>query len=238
MAALAVKLPLVENQGMVTLASVFFLVSFGIKAAVFPLFFWLPASYHTPPIAISSLIVGTAYQGWDLHPDQVFHPSFYNDIPLHIPFCLLFPGFTMVVGVLGAAAQIDFRRILSFHIVSQIGYMVMGLAIYTPLAIAGSNIFIMHNILVKTNLFLISGLVKETNGSYALKKLGGVYHIFLSGGFICSFCIFPYRSSAAFRFLGQVFTCSRRISGRAVFNRWDFTFCKHSYAVFDDQDMG
>jgi multicomponent Na+:H+ antiporter subunit D len=178
MAALAVKLPLVENQALVTLASVFFLVSFGIKAAIFPLFFWLPASYHTPPVAISSLIVGMLTKVGMYTLLRFFTLIFTTDIDYTHTILLVLSGLTMVVGVLGAAAQIDFRKILSFHIVSQIGYMVMGLAIYTPMAIAGSIFFIIHNILVKTNLFLISGLVKETNGSYALKKLGGVYHTF------------------------------------------------------------
>jgi multicomponent Na+:H+ antiporter subunit D len=178
MAALAVKLPLVENQGMVTLASVFFLVSFGIKAAIFPLFFWLPASYHTPPIAISSIIVGLLTKVGIYTLIRFFTLLFIGDIGYTHAILLILSGFTMVVGVLGAAAQIDFRKILSFHIVSQIGYMLMGLAIYTPLALAGAIFFIMHNILVKNNLFLISGLVKETNGSFALKKLGGVYHRF------------------------------------------------------------
>lgn len=178
MAALAAKLPLVENQGLVTLASVFFIVSFGIKAAIFPLFFWLPASYHAPPLAVSSLIVGLLTKVGIYTMLRFFTLIFTTDTGYTHTILLILSGFTMVVGVLGAAAQIDFRKILSFHIVSQIGYMVMGLAVYTPMAIAGTIFFIMHNILVKTNLFLISGLVRETHGTYALKKLGGVYHTF------------------------------------------------------------
>jgi multicomponent Na+:H+ antiporter subunit D len=56
--------------------------------------------------------------------------------------------------------------------------MVMGLAIYTPLAIAGAIFFVAHNVLVKTNLFFISGLVSKKYGSYKLKELGGVYKAF------------------------------------------------------------
>jgi multicomponent Na+:H+ antiporter subunit D len=63
----------------------------------------------------------------------------------------------MLTGVLGAAAQNEFRRILSFHIVSQIGYMIMGLGLFTPLALAGRIFYIIHHIVVKTNLFLVSG---------------------------------------------------------------------------------
>jgi multicomponent Na+:H+ antiporter subunit D len=76
---------------------------------------------------------------------------------------------------LGAAAQGEFRRILSFHIISQIGYMIMGLAIFTPLALAGTVFYIVHHIIVKTNLFLIAGIVQRFKGSYELSRLGGLY---------------------------------------------------------------
>jgi multicomponent Na+:H+ antiporter subunit D len=175
MAALHLKIPLVENQALVAVAKAFFLVSFGIKAAIFPLFFWLPASYHTPPIAISALAVGLLTKVGVYVLIRFFTIVFPVANEFTNTILLVLSGFTMLVGVLGAAAQNDFRKILSFHIVSQIGYMIMGLAIHTSLAIAGAIFFVVHNILVKTNLFLISGLVNESNGSYKLKELGGVY---------------------------------------------------------------
>jgi multicomponent Na+:H+ antiporter subunit D len=178
MAALHLKIPLVENQAMVAVAKVFFIISFGIKAAVFPLFFWLPATYHTPPVAISSLAVGLLTKVGIYVMIRFFTIVFPMETGITSDILLILSGFTMLVGVLGAAAQNDFRKILSFHIISQIGYMIMGLAIYTPLAIAGAIFFVAHNILVKTNLFLISGIVNESNGSYQLKDLGGVYQKF------------------------------------------------------------
>jgi multicomponent Na+:H+ antiporter subunit D len=178
MAALHLKIPLVDNQAMVSVAKIFFLVSFGIKAAIFPLFFWLPASYHTPPIAISALAVGLLTKVGVYVMIRFFTIVFPAGDGFSNTILLVLSGFTMLVGVLGAAAQNDFRKILSFHIVSQIGYMIMGLAIHTTLAIAGAIFFVAHNILVKTNLFLISGLVNESNGSYKLKELGGVYQKF------------------------------------------------------------
>ncbi len=81
----------------------------------------------------------------------------------------------MLSGVLGAAAQFEFRRVLSFHIVSQIGYMILGLALFTPLAIIGGVFYIAHHIIVKANLFLISGIVHRLQGSYRLEALGGLY---------------------------------------------------------------
>jgi multicomponent Na+:H+ antiporter subunit D len=97
------------------------------------------------------------------------------DIAFTHTLLLAIAALTMVVGVLGAAAHHDFRRILSFHIVSQIGYMIMGLALFTPLALAGTVFYLMHHMIVKTNLFLISGVVHHLKGSYKLKYVGGVY---------------------------------------------------------------
>ena len=79
----------------------------------------------------------------------------------------------MVTGVLGAVAHNEFRRILSFHIVSQIGYMIMGLGLFTPLGLTGSVFYIFHHIIVKTNLFLVSGVVYRLRGTYELKDAGG-----------------------------------------------------------------
>jgi multicomponent Na+:H+ antiporter subunit D len=179
--ALLVRVP-VANPALITMAGMFFLMAFGIKSAIFPLFFWLPASYHTPPIAISAFIAGLLTKVGMYALIRLFTLIFVLNQELTIPLLTVLAGFTMVIGVLGAASQNDFRKILSFHIVSQIGYMLMGLALFTPLAIAGSIYFIIHNILVKTNLFLISGVVAHRRGSFALKKLGSVYlqHPFLS----------------------------------------------------------
>ncbi len=81
----------------------------------------------------------------------------------------------MLSGVLGAIAQHEMRKLLSFHIVSQIGYMLMGLALFTPAAMAAAIYFLLHNILAKTSLFLISGLVRKLGGSFVLEETGGLY---------------------------------------------------------------
>ncbi len=174
MAMLAKALPLVQNQTLVDIAAVFFLVSFGIKAAIFPLFFWLPASYHTAPIGFTALVVALLTKVGIYSLTRFFTIIYPLEGTLIQPILLVLAGLTMVIGVLGAAAQTDFRKILSFHIVSQIGYMIMGLAIFTPMAIAGALFFVVHNVLVKTNLFFVAGSVYKVFGSYKLKELGGV----------------------------------------------------------------
>jgi len=175
MADLAVKLSAVDNPGLVTTVAMLFLASFGIKAAVFPLFFWLPASYHVPPVAVSAIFAGLLTKVGVYAIIRAFTLIFRQDVEYTHSIILWVAGLTMVTGVLGAAAQNEFRRILSFHIVSQIGYMIMGLGLMSPLALAGSVFYIAHHIIVKTNLFLVSGLAYRLRGTGELAALGGWY---------------------------------------------------------------
>ncbi len=175
MADLAVRLPEVENVGLVTTVAMIFMLSFGIKAAIFPLFFWLPASYHTPPVAISAVFGGLLTKVGVYALIRVFTLLFTQDIGYTHDILLWVAGFTMVTGVLGAASHYEFRKILSFHIVSQIGYMIMGLAFNTALGLMGAIFYVLHNILAKSNLFLISGISQRLLGTFELKQMGGLY---------------------------------------------------------------
>ncbi len=177
MADVAQKLSQVPEaeQGLVSVISILFLVAFAIKAAAFPLFFWLPASYHTPQVAVSAIFAGLLTKVGVYVLFRFYTMIFADDTELTHTILLWMGMLTMLTGVLGAAAQYEFRRILSFHIISQIGYMILGLAIFTPLAIVGGVFYIMHHIIVKANLFLVSGLVYRLRGTYELKELGGLY---------------------------------------------------------------
>ena len=175
MAALAGAVPKIQPVGLANALAMLFLIAFGIKAAIFPLFFWLPSSYHTPPAAVSALFAGLLTKVGVYALIRVFTLIFTQDVGFTHGLIVVAAGLTMLTGVLGAVAQNEFRKILSFHIISQIGYMIMGLGLYTPLALAGSVFYIIHHIIVKANLFLVAGVVNQMRGSYHLKKLGGMY---------------------------------------------------------------
>lgn len=163
------------DRDLVAAVSVLFLTAFGIKAGLFPLFFWLPASYHTPPVAVSAVFSGLLTKVGVYAMIRTFTLLFpLPDMGLQ-GLLLAAAALTMVCGVLGAAAQGEVRRILSFHIISQVGYMVLGLALFTPLAVAGAVFYLLHHILVKANLFLISGLTRFATGSFDLERMGGIY---------------------------------------------------------------
>ncbi|MEM6600120.1 MAG: Na+/H+ antiporter subunit D [Verrucomicrobiota bacterium] len=175
MADLAAKLAEEQDSFLVNSSAVLLLVAFGIKAALFPFFFWLPASYHTPAVTISALFAGLLTKVGVYAILRVFTLIF--DIQTgHLQTVLVWiAGFTMVVGVLGAAAHFEIKRILSFHIVSQIGYMIMGITFLTPLALGGVIFFIVHNMVAKTNLFLIAGIVEKKCGTTDLNRTGGLF---------------------------------------------------------------
>lgn len=155
--------------------SALFLFGFAIKSALFPVFAWLPASYHTLPSAVVALFAALLTKVGVYALIRLFTLVFPLDQSGWQPLLLVIAGLTMLTGVLGAASQFGVKRILSFHIISQIGYMLMGLALFTPLALAGAIFYLIHHIIVKANLFLIGGVLAKKHGSDNLAKLGGAY---------------------------------------------------------------
>jgi len=174
MADLAQKMTHTERSGLITALAMLFLFVFGVKAAIFPLFFWLPDAYPEPPTAVSALFAGLLTKVGVYTLLRTFTLLFTQDTAFTHSLILILAAFTMIVGVLGAIVQNSFKRILSFHIISQIGYMILGLGLFTPLALAGSMFYIIHHIVVKTALFLISGVTQRITGSDHLKDMGGL----------------------------------------------------------------
>ncbi|MFT4045055.1 MAG: Na+/H+ antiporter subunit D [Gordonia sp. (in: high G+C Gram-positive bacteria)] len=156
------------------------LVAFGIKAAVFPLSSWLPDSYPTAPAPVTAVFAGLLTK-----------VGVYAILRAHT---LLFPGgsmdnllmvaglATMIVGIFGAIAQSDIKRLLSFTLVSHIGYMIFGIALSSQIGVSAAIYYVAHHILVQTTLFLVVGLIERQAGSASLRRLGGLVASPLLGG--------------------------------------------------------
>jgi multicomponent Na+:H+ antiporter subunit D len=174
LADLAIKLRVPEAADASKPVAMLLLVAFGIKAGLFPVFFWLPASYPTTGFAVSALFAGLLTKVGVYALIRVFTLLFPLGEGELAPLLLGIAAATMASGVLAAASQAHVRRILSFHIVSQIGYMAMGLALATPLALASAIFYVLHHIVTKTNLFLVGGLIARAGGSEELTRLGAL----------------------------------------------------------------
>lgn len=148
------------------------LVAFAVKAAVFPLSSWLPDSYPTAPSMVTAVFAGllTKVGVYAIIRAQsvLFPGGALNDV-------LMWAGLaTMLMGILGAMAQNDIKRLLSFTLVSHIGYMIFGIAVGNSNGLAGAIFYIVHHILVQTALFLVTGLIERQAGSSSLRRLGGL----------------------------------------------------------------
>lgn len=148
------------------------LVAFGIKAAVFPLSNWLPDSYPTAPAPVTAVFAGllTKVGVYAIVRTQtlLFPEGGFGNL-------LLIAGLlTMLIGIFGAIPQNDIRRLLSFTLVSHIGYMLFGVGMASLIGLAGAVYYIAHHILVQTTLFLVAGLIERQAGSTSLRRVGGL----------------------------------------------------------------
>lgn len=174
MADISLRIELVENQSIINLTAIFFLISFAIKSAVFPLYFWLPSSYHTPPSAVAAIFGGLLTKVGLYAMFRVFTLIFVPDDFMKMLFIAM-AVMTILTGAFGAVIKTNIRRLFSYLIVCHIGFMIGGLGLYTKVAIIGAVFYLIHDIIVKTNLFLIAGLIRQLRGTMDMKRLGGIY---------------------------------------------------------------
>lgn len=162
------------QSGPLAVAAVIFLLVFGLKGAIFPLFFWLPTAYFAPNTAVSAFFAGVLTKVGVYCILRIFTLVFNQDPGYTHTLILVLAGATMFIGVVGAVAQVDFKRILAYHSISQVGYMLMGIGIGNFWGIAGAILFMVHHSVVKSCLFFISGVSEQITGTTHLKQMGGL----------------------------------------------------------------
>ncbi|MFS3127430.1 Na+/H+ antiporter subunit D [Nocardioides sp. Bht2] len=174
LAQLAVRLESTPSD-VALILQLLLLTTFAIKAAVFPLSFWLPDSYPTAPAPVTAVFAGllTKVGVYAILRVQtlLFPDSALSDLLLWAALL------TMVVGILGAVAQSDIKRMLSFTLVSHIGYMIFGIGLASKAGISGAIFYVAHHITIQTALFLVVGLIERRAGSTHLLRLGGLVRI-------------------------------------------------------------
>jgi multicomponent Na+:H+ antiporter subunit D len=153
------------------------LIVFGSKTAAFPLWYWLPDSYPTMPPPVAGLFAGLLTKVGVYTMIRTFLMMFGPDAgvrQLVTPIILVSAGGTMFLGVLGAVSSHNVRRILAIHVISQVGYMVLGVGLGTELAVAATVLYMVQHMVVKSTLFLCCGLIERYAGTDELERLGGL----------------------------------------------------------------
>ncbi len=173
-----------ERAALVTAVSMVLMVVFALKAAAFPIFFWLPDSYPIVPAGMNGFFAGLLTKVGVYSLLRLFVLCFRQPgAELVLEVLLILSGFTMLFGVLGALCQWEIRKILSWHIISQVGYMIMGIGLaasgagVAQAAVAATIFYVVHHIIVKASLFLIGGIAGRVSGSQELRGMGGIVQL-------------------------------------------------------------
>lgn len=202
MADIAMKVSELGNPASGTIATVaaLYFLAFAMKAAAFPVNFWLPASYHTPNIVISAVFAGLLTKVGVYALIRIFVLILPESLDYMADVIGLVAILTLLTGALGALAQSELRRLLGYLVIAGIGSMLAGVAIGSNLAISGAIFYAVHSIIVMTALYMAAGVMFYMGGSYDLRRLGGLYQH--SAGFAGLFLVLAFAVSGLPPFSG------------------------------------
>ncbi|CAM2863655.1 proton-conducting transporter membrane subunit [Rariglobus hedericola] len=174
-AEMIVRADLLVGDVRLTVLAVLMLLVFGLKAGVFPLYYWLPGSYPILPAPTAAFYAGMLTKVGVYVLLRIFGTVMPPQLTGLHTLIAWTAGLTMVIGVLGAVSQGRVQKILSYHIVSQIGFMVLAIGLFTPFAFTAAIFYIIHHIIVKAALFLVGGVIVRANGTDDLNRTGGLW---------------------------------------------------------------
>jgi len=175
MADIARKAAMLRDTAPLTTLTALFILAFAMKAAAFPVNFWLPASYHTPRVVVSALFGGLLTKVGIYSLVRVTVMLFAVERE-ELSFAVAVSAvLTMLVGALGALAQSDLRRLVGYLVIAGIGNMLAGVAIGTPAAVSGAILYALNSVVTMTALYLVAGEAARLGGAWSLAGLGGLW---------------------------------------------------------------
>ncbi|WP_424932250.1 proton-conducting transporter membrane subunit [Amaricoccus macauensis] len=164
-----------SGEAVVLASGAFLFFAFGSKAALFPVNFWLPASYHTPSATTSALFAALLTKVGVYSILRIFTLVYDVEGTIFVPLFFLAALSTMFFGAMGTLSQNNVFRLLGFSIIASVGFMMLGLAIGTPLALAGAAFYLFQDVLAKAGLFLGAGAAARLTGSELFARSGGIW---------------------------------------------------------------
>ncbi|MFS0863705.1 Na+/H+ antiporter subunit D [Fredinandcohnia sp. 179-A 10B2 NHS] len=173
-ADLSSKISELGQPGITTVISILFLIVFGLKGAIFPLFFWLPSSYQAPPTPITALFGALLTKVGVYSIIRTFTIIFHHDTEFTHTIIGILAGLTIVVGVIGAIAHWDVKKIIIYNILTAVGVILIGIATFTTTSLTGSIFYLIHDMIIKAALFLLVGAMVVISGTSNLKQMGGL----------------------------------------------------------------
>jgi multicomponent Na+:H+ antiporter subunit D len=173
MADLSVRIAEAGQGGILNVIALMFLIVFSLKAGLF-LYFWLPGAYAAPPTAIAAVFAGLLTKVGIYAIFRTFTLIFYHEPQVSQQMIAWMAALTMILGVIGAIAYADVRKILAYNVVAAVGFITFGLAAFTESSIQGAIFYLLHDMIIKALLFLLGGTMIAIAGTSHLTKMGGL----------------------------------------------------------------
>ncbi|KGR78145.1 Na+/H+ antiporter subunit D [Ureibacillus manganicus] len=174
MADISVKITEINQPGIVTVIAVLFLLVFGMKAAIFPLYFWLPNAYAAPPIPVLALFGALLTKVGVYAIMRTYTLFFTHDLAFTHELLLVLAILTIIAGSIGALAHFDVKQIIIYNIVIAVGVILFGVAQMNEVGLEGAVFYLIHDMIIKAALFMLIGIVIYVTGTTNLKKMGGL----------------------------------------------------------------
>ncbi|MED3791902.1 Na+/H+ antiporter subunit D [Niallia alba] len=173
MAFISERISELGNTGILTVIAVLFLIVFGLKGAIFPLFFWLPGSYNAAPIPILALFGALLTKVGVYSIARTYSLFFYEDSYV---FALLgtLALITIILGAIGSIAYNDVKKIIIYNIVTAIGVILFGFSTFNTASLTGAIFYLIHDMIIKGALFLLIGIIIYITGTSNLKSMSGL----------------------------------------------------------------
>lgn len=159
--------------GILTVIAVLFLIVFGLKGAIFPLYFWMPGSYYAPPAPVLALFGALLTKVGVYSITRTYTLFFYHDIDTFGLLSIL-AILSIVFGVIGAIAYWDIKNIIIYNIIVAVGVILYGISVLNTASITGAVYYLIHDMLIKAALFLLVGVVISITGTSNLRNFSGL----------------------------------------------------------------
>ncbi|MRH43047.1 Na+/H+ antiporter subunit D [Aquibacillus halophilus] len=176
MAQIAQRVQEVDQKGILTTIAILLFFVFGTKAALFPLYYWLPKPYIVPNPVISALFGALLTKVGIYAILRVFTLIFVHDTDFTHNFFIWIAGFTLIFGAIGALSTNNIKLVISYNIIPAVGFMIMGIGLYNEAALSGTIYYLVHDMIIKAALFLLVGSVAYLAGTSDLRKIKGLIH--------------------------------------------------------------
>ncbi|WP_077327116.1 Na+/H+ antiporter subunit D [Virgibacillus siamensis] len=213
MAQIAQRVQEVDQQGILTTIGILLFFVFATKAALFPLYYWMPNSYIEPNPVISALFGALLTKVGIYAIIRVFSLIFIYKIDMTHEIFIWIAGLSMIFGIIGALSTNNIKLIIAYNIIPAIGFIIMGIGIFNETAVSGSIYYLVHDMIIKTALFLIAGTVTYVAGTSDLRKFSGLIHYYPVLGWLLFLAAFVLAGIPPFSgFIGKLLLLTGALS--------------------------